>query len=271
MPGSFLDLSDEIDLSDLSFHSASNRSDNEGGLSDVETREDPTFSFASGNPENQNPQTNETIPYLAKHPILEAILTASDDERSTGNQDNQNSQTNEIIPHQPRILLRQQILTASDNEQSTTETMENNSETNDDPPVEKLPNRKRKTPPRKNHKHEGNESNFRFKKTPNASGLAGLSQKMTDKSPWTYGLSQIFRDERKGNKLNCLPKGPFQKLVREIAYDMKENLRFQREALDALLEASEAMLIRVFEDANLCQPFRFTFELKMYTNKRWLC
>ena len=55
---------DLSDLSDLSFHSASNRSDNEGGLSDVETREDPTFSFASGNPENQNPQTNETIPYL---------------------------------------------------------------------------------------------------------------------------------------------------------------------------------------------------------------
>ena len=144
MPGSFLDLSDEIDLSDLSFHSASNRSDNEGGgLSDVETREDPTFSFASGN---------------------------------------------------------------------RSETMENNSETNDDSPVEKLPNRKRKSPPRKNRKHEGNESNFRFKKTPNASGLAGLSQKMTDKSPWTYGLSQIFRDERKGNKLNCLPKGPFQKV-----------------------------------------------------------
>ena len=75
-----------------------------------------------------------------------------------------------------------------------------------------LRNRKRKTPPRKNHKLEGNESNFRFKKTPNASGLAGLSQEMTDKSPWTYGLSQIFRDERKGNKLNCLPKGPFQKV-----------------------------------------------------------
>ena len=196
MPGSFLDLSDEIDLSDLSFHSASN----EGGLSDVETREDPTFSFQ--NPENQNPQTNETIPYLAKHPILEAILTASDDE---------NSQTNEVIPHQPRILPTHRILTASD-EQPTTETMENDSETNDDSPVEKLPNRKRKTPPKKNRKHEGNESNFRFKKTPNASGLAGLSQKMTDKSPWTYGLSQIFRDERKGSKLNCLPKGPFQKV-----------------------------------------------------------
>ena len=149
--------------------------------------------------------------------------------------------------------------------------MDNNTETNGDYPVEKSQYRKRKTPPRKNRKNEGNESNFRFKKTPNASGLAGLSQKMTDKSPWTYGLSQIFRDERKGNKLNCLPKGPFQKLVREIAYDMKENLRFQREALDALLEASEAMLIRVFEDANLCQPFRFTFELKMYTNTRWLC
>jgi hypothetical protein len=212
MPGSFLDLSDEIDLSDLSFHSASNRSDNEGGLSDVETREDPTFSFASGNPENQNPQTNETIPYLAKHPILEAILTATDDERSTGDPENQNSQTDEIVPNQPRILPRHPILTASDNEQSSTETMDNNTETNGDYPVEKSQYRKRKTPPRKNRKNEGNESNFRFKKTPNASGLAGLSQKMTDKSPWTYGLSQIFRDERKGNKLNCLPKGPFQKV-----------------------------------------------------------
>ena len=222
MSGTFLDLSDEIDLSDLSFHSASNRSDNEGGLSDVETREDPTFSFASGNPENQNSQSNETIPYLAKHPILEAILTASNDERSEtnafGNPENENSETNENIPHQPRILPRnpslEANLTASDNEQSNAETiMENETETNNgDYPVEKSQNRKRKTPPRKNRKNEGNESNFRFKKTPNASGLAGLSQKMTDKSPWTLGLSQIFRDERKGNKMNCLPKGPFQKV-----------------------------------------------------------
>ena len=46
------------------------------------------------------------------------------------------------------------------------------------------------------------------------SGLAGLSQSQRepDKSPWTVALSRIFRDDRKGNKLNCIPKGPFQRV-----------------------------------------------------------
>ena len=67
------------------------------------------------------------------------------------------------------------------------------------------------------------------------------------------GLSKLMCDERKGEKLHSLPRGPFQKLVREIAQDaMHPELRFQQEAMDALLEASEAMLVRVFEDSNLC-------------------
>ena len=42
------------------------------------------------------------------------------------------------------------------------------------------------------------------------------------------------------------------RLVREIAQDYKSDLRFQSTALLALQEASEAYLIGLFEDCNLC-------------------
>ncbi|XP_065073998.1 uncharacterized protein LOC135698066 [Ochlerotatus camptorhynchus] len=48
------------------------------------------------------------------------------------------------------------------------------------------------------------------------------------------------------------PKVPFQRLVREIAQDFKTDLRFQSSAVMALQEASEAYLVGLFEDTNLC-------------------
>jgi histone H3 len=45
---------------------------------------------------------------------------------------------------------------------------------------------------------------------------------------------------------------PFQRLVREISQDFKSDLRYQQSALMALQEASEAFLIGLFEDTNLC-------------------
>ena len=45
---------------------------------------------------------------------------------------------------------------------------------------------------------------------------------------------------------------PFQRLVREIAQDFKGDLRFQGSAVLALQEASEAYLVGLFEDTNLC-------------------
>eukprot|EP00501_MAST-03F_sp_TOSAG23-6_P002174 GSMAST32.ASY1.ANO1.2274.1 assembled CDS len=45
---------------------------------------------------------------------------------------------------------------------------------------------------------------------------------------------------------------PFQRLVREIAQDFKTDLRFQGSAVLALQEASEAYLVGLFEDTNLC-------------------
>ncbi|KAK2704535.1 hypothetical protein QYM36_016812 [Artemia franciscana] len=45
---------------------------------------------------------------------------------------------------------------------------------------------------------------------------------------------------------------PFERLVREIAQDFKTDLRFQSSAVTALQEASEAYLVGLFEDTNLC-------------------
>ena len=47
-------------------------------------------------------------------------------------------------------------------------------------------------------------------------------------------------------------KLPFQRLVREIAQDFKTDLRFQSAAIMAMQEASEAYLVGLFEDSNLC-------------------
>ena len=45
---------------------------------------------------------------------------------------------------------------------------------------------------------------------------------------------------------------PFQRLVREIAQDFRDSLLFQAAALMALQEATEAYLVGLFEDSNLC-------------------
>ena len=52
--------------------------------------------------------------------------------------------------------------------------------------------------------------------------------------------------------LLLIRKLPFQRLVREIAQDFKTDLRFQGSAVLALQEASEAYLVGLFEDTNLC-------------------
>jgi len=49
-----------------------------------------------------------------------------------------------------------------------------------------------------------------------------------------------------------LPRAPFQRLVRSIVSDMDHELRFQSHALVALQEATEAYIVGVFEDTNLC-------------------
>lgn len=47
-------------------------------------------------------------------------------------------------------------------------------------------------------------------------------------------------------------KLPFQRLVKEIAQEVKSDLKFQTQAILALQEAAEAYLVGLFEDTNLC-------------------
>lgn len=68
--------------------------------------------------------------------------------------------------------------------------------------------------------------------------------------PGTVALREI-RKYQKSTEL-LIRKAPFQRLVREIAQDFKNDLRFQSTAVLALQEAAEAYLVGLFEDTNLC-------------------
>ena len=69
--------------------------------------------------------------------------------------------------------------------------------------------------------------------------------------PGTVALREI-RKYQKSTEL-LIRKLPFQRLVREITREIcASDLRYQSSAILALQEASEAYLIGLFEDANMC-------------------
>ena len=68
--------------------------------------------------------------------------------------------------------------------------------------------------------------------------------------PGTVALREIRRYQKSTELL--LRKLPFQRLTREIASEFKSDLRFQASAIAALQEATEAYMVSLFEDSNLC-------------------
>jgi len=68
--------------------------------------------------------------------------------------------------------------------------------------------------------------------------------------PGTVALREIRRFQKSTELL--IRKLPFSRLVREIARDIKRDIRFQSSAIGALQEASEAFLVGLFDDANQC-------------------
>ncbi|XP_042880322.1 histone H3.3 [Penaeus japonicus] len=80
--------------------------------------------------------------------------------------------------------------------------------------------------------------------------VSGGVQKPHRYRPGTVALREIRRYQKSTELL--IRKLPFQRLVREIAQDFKTDLRFQSSAVMALQEASEAYLVGLFEDTNLC-------------------
>ena len=78
----------------------------------------------------------------------------------------------------------------------------------------------------------------------------GAPKKSRRFRPGTVAVREIRRYQKSTELL--LKKAPFQRLVRELAQDFKTDLRFQSSAVMALQEASEAFLVGLFEDTNLC-------------------
>ena len=76
-------------------------------------------------------------------------------------------------------------------------------------------------------------------------------QKPRRYQPGTVALLEIRRYQKSTELL--IRKLPFQQLVREIAQDLgKMSIRFQSGAIIVLQEASEAYLVGLLEDSNLC-------------------
>src|ERR1700679_3937093 len=74
-----------------------------------------------------------------------------------------------------------------------------------------------------------------------AAGTQGGVKKPHRYRPGTVALREIRRYQKSTDLL--IRKLPFQRLVREIAQDFKNDLRFQSTAILALQEASEAYLV----------------------------
>ena len=83
-------------------------------------------------------------------------------------------------------------------------------------------------------------------------GAQGGVKKPHRYRPGTVALREIRRFQKTTELL--IRKAPFQRLVREIAQKISKNkdLRFQSLAVLALHEASEAYMVGMFEDTNLC-------------------
>ncbi|KAF5328633.1 hypothetical protein D9619_011617 [Psilocybe cf. subviscida] len=98
--------------------------------------------------------------------------------------------------------------------------------------------------------------------TASMTGTPARSKKPHRFRPGTVALREIRRYQKTTKLL--IRRMPFQRLVREIAQDYKPShssptppnkkqtdIRFQSAAIEALQEAAEAYLVRLFEDVNL--------------------
>ena len=86
----------------------------------------------------------------------------------------------------------------------------------------------------------------------------GMSKKSSRKNelpkkrraPGVVALQEIRRYQKSTELL--IQKLPFQRLVKELTMKISSNIRWQVAAVGALHEASEAYLVGLFEDTNLC-------------------
>jgi len=99
----------------------------------------------------------------------------------------------------------------------------------------------------KKHAAAGGKKSVSGKKTKTENG--DVEKKKRRWRPGTAALREI-RKYQKSTEL-LIRKLPFQRIVREIAQDLKPDCRFQTEALAALQEGAETFLTEHFDDTNL--------------------
>ena len=88
-------------------------------------------------------------------------------------------------------------------------------------------------------------------KAPRSQVTAGTKKRKPHRyRPGTVALREIRRFQKSTELL--IRRMPFQRLVREIAQTYSPYLRFQSGAVLALQEATEAYLVGLLEDSNLC-------------------
>jgi histone H3 len=87
------------------------------------------------------------------------------------------------------------------------------------------------------------------KSVPAATVGGGIKKKPYRFRPGTVALREIRKYQKSTDLL--MRRAPFYRLVREVAQDFKENVRFEAAALNILQEAAESVLIDLFQDAHL--------------------
>jgi histone H3 len=89
-------------------------------------------------------------------------------------------------------------------------------------------------------------------------GVKTFERKKHRFHPGTVALREIRRYQRSTDPL--VSKRPFNRLVREIASSLIDEIRFTRNSIEALQEASEAFIVELFQDGQdgACHAHRVT-------------
>ena len=91
---------------------------------------------------------------------------------------------------------------------------------------------------------------FDSKTAKKSAPVAGGIKKPHRFRPGTVAAREIRKYQKSTDLL--VRKLPFQRLVKSIAQEQKSDIRFQSSAILALQEATEAYVVGLFEDTNLC-------------------
>ena len=99
-------------------------------------------------------------------------------------------------------------------------------------------------------KHYAQKSTIQRKSQAKSKQISEGEKKPYRFRPGTVALREIRKYQKTTSLL--LRRLPFQRIVKEIAQGYIEGLRFQSSAILALQEATEAYLVELFEDTNIC-------------------